>query len=384
MYVETVDLGVNLVANVQSTLPRTLRTDIEQWFGQRAAAVDHMELSAQDGLVYLAEQNLLAKGISPQLGGDGDGLDVMIEIVATVARQCLTSAFVLWSHRSVIGLVAKSDNEKLREKTLPALLQVQQLGATGLANALKYAASLEELTIHAHSVSDDVFSVSGTVPWASNLVARRFVLAVAARLTGGKVLLCILPSTADGITTKQTSSLLAMDGSISGSVTLTSVPVAHDDIVSRDGLAFLAEMRPTFLLLQCGLPIGVAQGALHSIATLAKGPKATLTSTSSTLQQRLDELITDVIRLSRKTDFTARDLYDVIKTRKELTELALQAVWVELEAAGGAGYVASSPTARRLREAAFLPLQTPSLLQLRLQLQRLQADLQRPPPVSAN
>ena len=48
-------------------------------------------------------------------------------------------------------------------------------------------------------------------------------------------------------------------------------------------------------------------------------------------------------------------MYRALKVRKELAELAVQAVWLELETAGGAGYLSESDTARRLREAAFFP-----------------------------
>ena len=42
-----------------------------------------------------------------------------------------------------------------------------------------------------------------------------------------------------------------------------------------------------------------------------------------------------------------------------------------LEVVGGRGYAMSSPTARRAREAAFLPVQSPSQSQLRWELDRL-------------
>ncbi|HEY9752214.1 MAG TPA: hypothetical protein V6C46_04655, partial [Coleofasciculaceae cyanobacterium] len=53
-----------------------------------------------------------------------------------------------------------------------------------------------------------------------------------------------------------------------------------------------------------------------------------------------------------------------------LTRLALDLVWLELEVKGGSAYFKPSGTARRLREVAFLPVLTPSLVQLETELQR--------------
>lgn len=115
---------------------------------------------------------------------------------------------------------------------------------------------------------------------------------------------------------------------------------------------------------------------LTSASSKLAGAKQSLLPRLNDLQRSLDELIAKVVTLCRKTSLDKRDFYNLCKTRKQLTELAVDAVWLELEAAGGAGYVATSDTARRLREVAFLPVQSPSLVQLRMQLDELEAELQ--------
>ncbi|MER7132063.1 hypothetical protein [Streptosporangium saharense] len=61
----------------------------------------------------------------------------------------------------------------------------------------------------------------------------------------------------------------------------------------------------------------------------------------------------------------------VTQLRFDAAELTLAATRLEATARGGLGYVTSSPTNRRLREAAFLPAQSPSEVQLRWELSRL-------------
>jgi hypothetical protein len=56
-----------------------------------------------------------------------------------------------------------------------------------------------------------------------------------------------------------------------------------------------------------------------------------------------------------------------------MVELATSAVQLELQASGGRAYLAGGGNgfARRWREAAFLPIVTPSLVQLKTELSRL-------------
>jgi hypothetical protein len=67
----------------------------------------------------------------------------------------------------------------------------------------------------------------------------------------------------------------------------------------------------------------------------------------------------------------------LFEIRIALADAAHQAVQLELQASGGAAYLkpAGSSFARRWREAAFLPIVTPSLVQLKTELAKRQAKL---------
>lgn len=357
-------------------LCETLKQDIETWFGDRAGAVDQAEASAQDGLLYLAEHRALATGIPKSLGGDGGRLGDMAEIIATVATCCLTSAFVLWSHRVHMAYIEASNNGFLHETVLPCLLTVERLGATGLANAMKYAAGVEELRLHAQPSATGGVIVNGTIPWASNLVDDQFIVAVACRRGRDGVSVVAVPGDTEGVSKRSAGALVALDGTVSGSLRFDNVELSSDWVLSEEGDRFLDFVRPRFLLLQCGLPWGVTAAAVDSARRKLKGAKSSLLPRLERAQITLEGLLADVRDLSGRAEFSKHDLYRVCKTRKQLTELAVDAVWLELEVAGGAAYVAASDTARRLREVAFLPVQSPSLVQLRMQLEQLEKELQ--------
>ncbi|HEU5316227.1 MAG TPA: acyl-CoA dehydrogenase, partial [Chloroflexota bacterium] len=61
---------------------------------------------------------------------------------------------------------------------------------------------------------------------------------------------------------------------------------------------------------------------------------------------------------------------DIVRARLECAQLATAAVALEAKVAGGRGYVRTCDNARRLREAAFLPVQAPTEGQLRWELSR--------------
>jgi alkylation response protein AidB-like acyl-CoA dehydrogenase len=56
--------------------------------------------------------------------------------------------------------------------------------------------------------------------------------------------------------------------------------------------------------------------------------------------------------------------------RLEVGRLGVDATRHEVTVRGGAGYLAGGATARRFREAAFLPIQSPTEAQLRWELSR--------------
>jgi alkylation response protein AidB-like acyl-CoA dehydrogenase len=58
----------------------------------------------------------------------------------------------------------------------------------------------------------------------------------------------------------------------------------------------------------------------------------------------------------------------LFETRIALASIASAAVGLEVQASGGRGYLHPCDVARRWREAAFVPIVTPSLTQLKTQL----------------
>lgn len=69
----------------------------------------------------------------------------------------------------------------------------------------------------------------------------------------------------------------------------------------------------------------------------------------------------------------AVSIRDLVAFRLEGSNIAVAATRLEAMLRGGAGYAASSATNRRFREAAFLPIQSPSEGQLRWELAKCES-----------
>jgi alkylation response protein AidB-like acyl-CoA dehydrogenase len=59
---------------------------------------------------------------------------------------------------------------------------------------------------------------------------------------------------------------------------------------------------------------------------------------------------------------------ELVQLRLDCARLATASTALEAKVVGGRAYVTTNPTARRLREAAFLPIQAPTEGQLRWEL----------------
>jgi alkylation response protein AidB-like acyl-CoA dehydrogenase len=131
----------------------------------------------------------------------------------------------------------------------------------------------------------------------------------------------------------------------------------------------LPTVRPVFLGLQCGLSIGVARASLAEAQRRAASAGVVL---GEPIAVALEELADATRTLLQGLDEGryARQPTPLFDLRIALAEIALRAVQLELQATGGRAYHANSGFARRWREAAFLPIVTPSLVQLKGELLR--------------
>ncbi|AZB72631.1 acyl-CoA dehydrogenase family protein [Synechococcus elongatus] len=336
-----------------------------------AADPEHRSQSL-DILQLIAQAGWLGLGVDRQQGGNGGSILDAVEAIAAVSEVCLTSGFAFWCQRTFIQYLTASENDWLKSEVLPIVLRAEKAGATGMSNAMKHLSGLEPLRLNAERQTGGI-QLQGSLPWASNLVPKQFFVAVATETRDGEVLIVAIPSHALGVERSPDFDLLGMVAASTGALNFDQVWLPDRWIIAEAGRAFLPKVRPSFLLFQCGLPLGTIRAALKAIAPTLSGPSAVLKSRYSQVQIQLEGLTADLHALAQLSEFSLPQLRQLFELRIALTRLATEVTWLELEARGGKGYHAGS-TAKRLREVAFLPVLTPSLVQLERELQRTAAE----------
>jgi alkylation response protein AidB-like acyl-CoA dehydrogenase len=321
----------------------------------RAAALDEQRTDVRADLVSLGEAGLFESALN-----DAD-LPDMVRVIDRIAEQSLAAAFASWAHTMAVQYVRRAP-EPLRQRHLDELRSGNRVGVTAMAAGLKHVAGLGDLPVVAQR-RDDGLGITGPIRWASNLFDGALVV-VPAKAPTGESYVTVVDLDAPGVTVDPFPPLMALGATASTSLRLQDVHVPADRIVSADLFGFVREIRPTFLLLQTAFCVGVARAALGG-AALATGTLA-------------DQFAGDLRRLISELAALDDRLYALAATRPSapaVTRLrldaathALAATRLESTVVGGAGYAVGSPANRRFREAAFLPVQSPSEGQLRWEL----------------
>jgi alkylation response protein AidB-like acyl-CoA dehydrogenase len=326
---------------------------------ERAAALDDASVDIRDDLAALGAAGLL------RLGLDRAGLPDMVAVIEEISAASLAAGFCVWAHRMALHYLHLAP-PSLRDAHFEAVAHGEQVGVTAMAAGLKHVAGLGELPVIAESDGAGL-RVSGPIRWASNVFADALIV-LPARTERGDTYVVVADADADGVTINPAPRLMALNATGSTSLRLHEVVVPKDRIVSTDLRGFVAQIRPTFLLLQTAFCVGVGAAALRGAHQLHDGAGA-----GAQFGAALDAL-TQAAKHHRENlyrwaaDPAAAALSDLIRLRLQTATLAVDATRLEVTLTGGAGYALGNAANRRFRESAFLPIQSPSEGQLRWEL----------------
>lgn len=352
---------------LEPTLRQVVTDYLEPRAGDRDALIVPDAARIREALAFLSA-NLL--GDAEDASRPPARLTLVASTIATAAWSDMSVAFTLWCHRMVMEyLRCAPANSGLRTAVLTRVARTDLLGSTALAAAMAHHVAGTPLPITWRR-EGAALVLDGRVSWASNLFPPSFVMVTAAaHIHDGRVLIVALPGDAEGLAIDPYPRLLALQATGSSSVVLQGVRVPEDRVITLDFSTFVARVRPTFLLLQSSFCLGLAARALSEARGALRGQSEVFRGDLDALDARAADLAkTTKTRLSECG--TSARIRDLVQVRLDSAQLATAAVALEAKVTGGRGYVTTSPTARRLREAAFLPVQAPTEGQLRWELSR--------------
>jgi alkylation response protein AidB-like acyl-CoA dehydrogenase len=346
-----------------------LTSDLRVWLD---ASASHLDTTADtDGSVLpkLASAGLFRVGVPVQWGGDGGHIADAVIAIADTSAHSLTAGFVCWGHRTFIEYLLQSPNVALRERLLPNLLAGRRGGATGLSNAMKFLSGIEELSVLAQR-NGTTLQLDGYLPRVTNLPAAGFDVAMAVKgADDTPAFIAALASDDSGLERSPDLDLMAMRGSNTAALKIDGVRIGEDRVIHRNVAEWLPRVRPAFLAMQSALSVGLARRALAEATVRLRNDRDILSEPIAALTTELTSAETALHEGSRGGHFIDHPA-SLFRLRIRLAEIAVQAIQFELSASGGRAYL-SQPGAgfqRRLREAAFIPVVTPSLVQLKLAL----------------
>ncbi|OBJ10392.1 acyl-CoA dehydrogenase [Mycobacterium sp. 1245499.0] len=330
-----------------------------------AAALDRGEGHSRRSFAALGEAGLLGIGAP----GNVDGrLPVMAEVIRSVSGACMSTGFSLWAHRMTVEYLLTAATE-FSSAAVEPLLAGAVPGVTGMAAAFKEAAGCGSVELTATSVAGG-YRVSGPIRWASNLYPDS-TMVTAVRTDTGEKLIVALPLNTPGVNVGEHFDLLAMGSTASSYLNLDGAHVPAGQVLSRDFEGFLQSVRPTFLVLQSAMCLGLTRTALDQARLGLGGVNAVF---SDDVDRVADQLVTAEATLAKLAAAVGGaeppTKKELLSLRLAAAELSSASADLEVRTAGGKGYASRTPASRRYREAAFIPVQSPSEGQLRWELAR--------------
>jgi alkylation response protein AidB-like acyl-CoA dehydrogenase len=348
----------------------------------QAEAIDR-GLYPQEVLRQLARAGAMSAHLDTPRGAADFGL--AIQAMAEVSRVCGATGFMMWC-QAVCGLyLQQSGNPALMGEMLARHIQGEGLGGTALSNPMKSYAQIEAMLLKATPV-DGGYLVNGTLPWVSNLAPDHYCGAIAAvcapgepeGATAAREVMFLLRCDAPGVSLRDCPSFSGMEGTGTFALRLKDHFVGADQLIADPTRPLIARIRAAFVMLQCGMAVGVTQGAIDSMWTVEQQlghVNQFLEDRPDALQAELDALTARVMKLAETPFDTSTAFFiDVLDARAHGAELSLRAAQSALMHQGARGYLLSSDVQRRVRESHFVAIVTPAIKHLRKEIARLSAE----------
>lgn len=349
-----------------------LSQELIDWLNEYADRLDQSNEYANALFEKLAAEGIFGVGVPESLGGKGGDLAQIVQIIQEIATYSLTAAFITWGHRTLIQNLVVSRNPAPREFWLKALLTGELSGGTGLSNAVKFLSGIEELQVKITEKSGTLV-LNGRLPWVTNLSKKGFVTIFVAEYEDKRKppAIIAIPSSAQGVERSAELALVALQGSNTTAVTFKDVVLDERWIIAEDASAYLAQIRPAFLALQSAMAFGLAERALQEVTKSLTGNRSILEPELQQQQGKLSALQQQLAEGLSQADYFISNPKALFQIRIDVVDVVAQSLLLELQASGGRGYLRNggSDFIRRWREGAFLPVVTPSALQLKTILQ---------------
>jgi hypothetical protein len=318
--------------------------------------------------------------VAPEFGGNGTGLTDTIAKMAKIGESCLSTAFMHWCQTACARYIQLSDNDAAKTEFLPHLANGTQLGGTGLSNTFKSCCEIERFLLSAERVEGG-YLINGTLPWVSNLGDDHIFVTGCPVEGDDRLVFFIVQCNQPGFKLVNGAQFTALEGTRTLACQFRNVRIDDSRVLAHPEQAadYLARIQPGMILAQLGMGIGLIRDCIRLIESAGRTHEHVNrfeTDQATELCVALETAEGKVQRLAERIDagFPAAEqpavLLDVLRIRLAGGELALRAANAAMLHQGARGYLRTATAQRRLREAYFVAIVTPSLKHLRREIAR--------------
>jgi len=313
---------------------------------------------------------------APMSGGDFD-IESAVRAMSAVSEHCLSTGFCMWCQDALAWYIANSDNDTLKTTIGPKLLTGEALGGTGLSNPMKTLFGIERLKLKAERVAGG-FSVTGMLPWVSNLGEDHY-FGVVFSLPGenDRMVMAVADCSSEGVKIVANDEFVALDGTRTFAVQFRNAFIPEEHVLADPIDSYIPKIRAGFILLQAGMAFGLIRNCIDLMDQAGKSlshVNCYLPDQPTDFREQLAAMENEVFELAKTPFDTSKEYFvRVIKARLAAGDASVAAAHNAMLHCGARGYVKRGAAQRRLREAYFVAIVTPATKQLRKMLADLDA-----------
>ena len=299
----------------------------------------------------LARAGVLGWVIPEEFGGQDVSPEALTRGYVRLTEACLTTTFILTQRNGACERIAGSQNEDLKARLLPAFCRGEMFTTVGISHLTTSRQHLGKPAVTAEETAAG-WIFDGQVPWVTGAKAADYIV-TGGTCADGRQLLVALPTNSEGVSVQEPPELLALNASQTGSVELKRVFVPQDLVIA--GPVHEVMKKGTGggagSLTTSSLAIGHAGSALKRLAIEAE-KRPDLWAIHAPLTEEFQTLKSDLVKtLHGEAGSNLQLSTESIRIRAN--SLVLRMTQAYLAATKGAGFLASHPASRMVREAMF-------------------------------
>ncbi|WP_437948394.1 acyl-CoA dehydrogenase family protein [Sorangium sp. So ce296] len=317
-----------------------------------ANTTDQADSVPREHLRALAGAGLLGIATPARYGGLGAPARVAREVLEILAGACGVTAFVQMQHATAAcPLIARGDNEALKERALPRLASGERLCTVGFSHVRRPGPPMVRI-----EPDGDHVRLDGTVPWLTGHGLADDAV-IAGTLPDGRLMYVLTPlSAGDSIEASAPLRLSAMNASATVSLTLRALRVGPEQVIATVTREQQAARDVAGLLTPAALSLGAAGAAAALLASLAeRRGDAQLAGAARALEDEREAARAEVNAWADQPEAEGYAEH-AVRARASCVDLGVRAAHAAVAATGGSANRLDHAAQRLFREAMLYSL----------------------------